>query len=49
VRHLVFARAKARSLPVLMVTHDAEDAQAAGGTIITLQAQPTGNLPNHPL
>ncbi|MDO6591403.1 ABC transporter ATP-binding protein [Loktanella sp. D2R18] len=39
VRALVFARAKARSLPVLMVTHDAEDAQAAGGPIITLQAQ----------
>ncbi|MCG3269073.1 ATP-binding cassette domain-containing protein [Yoonia sp. I 8.24] len=39
VRDLVFARAKARSLPVLMVTHDADDAQAAGGPIITLQAQ----------
>ncbi len=39
VRALVFARAKARSLPVLMVTHDADDAQAAGGPIITLQAQ----------
>jgi putative thiamine transport system ATP-binding protein len=39
VRELVFARAKARSLPVLMVTHDAEDAQAAGGDIITLQVQ----------
>lgn len=36
VRALVFARAKARGLPVLMVTHDAEDAQAAGGQIITL-------------
>lgn len=39
VRELVFARAKARSLPVLLVTHDAEDAQAAGGDIITLQVQ----------
>ena len=39
VRDLVFARAKARSLPVLLVTHDAEDAQAAGGDIITLQVQ----------
>ncbi|MEJ6396389.1 ATP-binding cassette domain-containing protein [Yoonia sp. 208BN28-4] len=38
VRDMVFARAKARALPILMVTHDAEDAQAAGGTIITLQA-----------
>ncbi|KAJ56080.1 ABC transporter ATP-binding protein [Actibacterium mucosum KCTC 23349] len=36
VRDLVFARARARNLPVLMVTHDAEDAQAAGGQVITL-------------
>ncbi len=36
VRALVFARAKARALPVLMVTHDAEDAAAADGEIITL-------------
>ncbi|MDG1768794.1 MAG: ATP-binding cassette domain-containing protein [Yoonia sp.] len=36
VRALVFARAKARALPVLMVTHDAEDAAAADGKIITL-------------
>lgn len=36
VRDMVFDRAKARALPVLMVTHDAEDAQAAGGPIITL-------------
>lgn len=36
VRELVFARARARALPVLMVTHDAEDAQAAGGVIVTL-------------
>jgi putative thiamine transport system ATP-binding protein len=36
VREMVFARAKARALPILMVTHDAEDAAAAGGTIITL-------------
>ena len=32
----VFARARARSLPVLMVTHDKEDASAAGGEIVTL-------------
>lgn len=37
VRALVFARARARQLPVLLVTHDAEDAQAAGGAIITLE------------
>ena len=36
VRSLVFARAKALQLPVLMVTHDAEDAEAAGGEIVTL-------------
>lgn len=38
VRDMVFARAKARALPILMVTHDAEDAQAAGGKIILLKA-----------
>ena len=37
VRELVFDRAHARQLPVLMVTHDADDAQAAGGVIITLR------------
>jgi putative thiamine transport system ATP-binding protein len=36
VRELVFGHAKARSLPVLLVTHDAEDAAAAGGPIVTL-------------
>lgn len=36
VRNLVFARAAARGLPVLLVTHDAEDAQAAGGEIVSL-------------
>ena len=36
VRDMVFARAKVRKLPVLMVTHDAEDAHAAGGKIMTL-------------
>ncbi len=36
VRDLVFDRARALNLPVLMVTHDAEDAAAAGGEIITL-------------
>lgn len=36
VRDMVFDRARARALPVLMVTHDADDAQAAGGVIITL-------------
>lgn len=36
VRDMVFDRARARALPVLMVTHDAEDAQAAGGDVVTL-------------
>lgn len=36
VRDLVFSHAKARALPVLMVTHDAEDAAAAGGEIVIL-------------
>jgi putative thiamine transport system ATP-binding protein len=34
VRAFVFARARARGLPTLMVTHDAADAQAAGGRVI---------------
>lgn len=38
VREMVFDRAKARALPVLMVTHDADDAQSAGGEIVTLGA-----------
>ncbi|MDX8349866.1 ATP-binding cassette domain-containing protein [Cognatiyoonia sp. IB215446] len=38
VRDMVFDRARARALPVLMVTHDAEDAKAAGGKIINLGA-----------
>lgn len=38
IRDLVFARARDRNLPVLMVTHDAEDARAAGGPVIELNA-----------
>lgn len=38
VRDVVFARAKALSLPVLMVTHDVDDANAAGGDVIQLAA-----------
>lgn len=37
VRQLVFDRARARALPVLMVTHDAADAKAAGGRLIVLE------------
>lgn len=36
IRGLVFQRAKAYQLPVVMVTHDRADADAAGGDIITL-------------
>ena len=36
VRSFVFDRAKAKNLPVLMVTHDADDAEAAGGHVISL-------------
>lgn len=38
VREVVFRTARERSLPVLMVTHDADDATAAGGALITLQS-----------
>jgi putative thiamine transport system ATP-binding protein len=37
MRLLVFERARALGLPVLMVTHDAEDARAAGGTILDME------------
>lgn len=36
IRDLVFERARQRDLPVLMVTHDAEDARAAGGPVVEL-------------
>lgn len=36
VRALVFQHARSRQLPVLMVTHDAADAEAANGPVITL-------------
>lgn len=34
IRKIVFDLAKARNLPVLLVTHDADDAAAAGGSVI---------------
>jgi len=37
MRQLVFARARAKQLPVIMVTHDAQDAQAAGGKVLHLR------------
>ncbi|UWQ16889.1 ATP-binding cassette domain-containing protein [Jannaschia sp. M317] len=36
MRDLVFGRARAVGVPVVMVTHDAEDANAAGGAILRL-------------
>ncbi|NIY71397.1 ATP-binding cassette domain-containing protein [Marivivens donghaensis] len=38
VRDLVFKHAKNQGLPVLMVTHDVADAEAAGGRVITLRS-----------
>jgi len=35
-RQFVFAHAAERALPVLLVTHDAADAQAAGGRVVAL-------------
>jgi putative thiamine transport system ATP-binding protein len=35
-RSLIFDRAAVRGLPVLLVSHDPEDAAAAGGTVIDL-------------
>lgn len=36
VRRFVFAHVRERVIPVLMVTHDAGDAEAAGGTVLNL-------------
>lgn len=36
IRNFVFTEAKRRMLPILMVTHDEEDAKAARGKVITL-------------
>lgn len=38
VRKLVFAEARQRSLPTLLVTHDQDDVVAAGGPVVELQA-----------
>lgn len=42
MRQLVFQSAKRRSLPVLLVTHDREDALAANGTIIEVGTRMAG-------
>ncbi len=36
-RMLVFEKARAAGLPVLLVTHDGEDAEAAGGEVVRLE------------
>jgi putative thiamine transport system ATP-binding protein len=38
MRRFVFDRARRLSLPVLMVTHDPEDAASAGGAVLHLLA-----------
>ncbi len=42
MRRFVFARAQARGLPVVLVTHDAEDARAAGGRVLSVRGQKIG-------
>jgi putative thiamine transport system ATP-binding protein len=37
-RRFVFEHAEQRRLPILLVTHDAADAEAAGGRVIMLRA-----------
>ncbi|MCF6444945.1 ATP-binding cassette domain-containing protein [Nereida sp. MMG025] len=41
IRNLVFDTARQRGLPVLMVTHDAADAQAAGGAVFQMGSSPS--------
>ncbi len=39
MREFVFARARARGLPVVLVTHDLADAQAAGGDVVRVTGE----------
>jgi putative thiamine transport system ATP-binding protein len=43
-RHYVFKRARKRGLPVLLVTHDREDAKSASGRIVTVGKDLAGDL-----
>lgn len=43
IRRLVFERARALRLPVLLVTHDAADAEAACGALIEVTPAPLAN------
>ncbi len=40
MRSFVFDRARAKGLPVLMVTHDPDDARAAGGAVVDVRGAP---------
>lgn len=42
VRSFVFDRARASGLPVVLVTHDVEDARAAAGLVLSPLGQPVG-------
>jgi putative thiamine transport system ATP-binding protein len=42
VRRFVFDHARGSALPTLLVTHDRADAEAAGGRVISLSAEPAG-------
>ena len=39
MREFVFARARARGLPVVLVTHDLADARAAGGAVVSVTGE----------
>ncbi|MHA7774901.1 ATP-binding cassette domain-containing protein [Roseibium sp. M-1] len=43
IRALVFEAARQKSLPVLLVTHDEDDSEAAGGKVHYLDGSGTGN------
>ncbi|WP_071795709.1 ATP-binding cassette domain-containing protein [Natronohydrobacter thiooxidans] len=42
MREFVFARARARGLPVVLVTHDLADARAAGGAVVNVSGEVLG-------
>ena len=48
VRHFVFDHAKARRLPILLVTHDPEDAEATDCRIVRLAASAPDLAPSEP-
>jgi putative thiamine transport system ATP-binding protein len=39
-RALIFSRAKSAGLPIILVTHDRTDAEAAGGQVVTIGEEP---------